>query len=98
MVNQGWWTSNDKAKQNISNIAKDIITNKMQKICDDIFATMTEEELQKLVYDIFPNVFVQAMYDKITHTLYNNESENSYNMRNMCKSIVDDAFRSRSFH
>ena len=37
MVNQDWW-SNDNAKQNIRNIAERIITDKMKKICDDIFA------------------------------------------------------------
>ena len=95
MVNQGWW-SNSTAKQNIQDIAKRIITDKMQKICDDIFATMTDEELQRLVYDIFPNIFVQAMYDKVAHALYSSESEKEYNMQNICRSIVDQAFRSRS--
>lgn len=95
MVNQGWW-SNGTAKQNIQDIAKRIITDKMQKICDDIFATMTDEELQRLVYDIFPNIFVQAMYDKVTHVLYSSEGEKEYNMQNICRSIVDQAFRSRS--
>ena len=94
MVNQGWW-SNSAAKQNIQDIAKRIITDKMQKICDDIFLTMTDEELQRLVYDIFPNVFVQAMYDKVAHVLYSSESQTSYDMQNICRSIVDQAFRSR---
>ena len=67
----------------------------MQKICDDIFSTMTDEELQRLVYDIFPNVFVQAMYDKVAHVLYSSESQTSYDMKNICRSIVDQAFRSR---
>ena len=95
MVNQGWW-SNSTAKQNIQDIAKRIITDKMQKICDDIFATMTDEELQRLVYDIFPNVFVQAMYDKVAGVLYSSESRKEYDMQNICRSIVDQAFRSRS--
>ena len=95
MVNQGWW-GNDTAKKNIQDIAKKIITDKMQKICDDIFATMTDEELQKLVYDIFPNIFVQAMYDKVTHALYSSDGQKEYNMQNICRSIVDQAFRSRS--
>ena len=96
MVNQGWWCNDSTAKKNIQDIAKRIITDKMQKICDDIFATMTDEELQRLVYDILPNIFVQAMYDKITHTLYSSDSEKEYNMQNICRSIVDQAFRSRS--
>ena len=95
MVNQGWWT-NSAAKQNIQDIAKRIITDKMQKICDDIFATMTDEELQRLVYDIFPNIFVQAMYDKVTYALYSSEGKKEYDMQNICRSIVDQAFRSRS--
>lgn len=95
MVNQGWWSNSD-AKQNIQNIAKGIITDKMQKICDDIFATMTDEELQRLVYDIFPNIFVQAMYDKVTYALYSSEDRKEYNMQNICRNIVDQAFRSRS--
>ena len=95
MVNQGWW-SNSTAKQNIQDIAKRIITDKMQKICDDIFATMTDEELQRLVYDIFPNIFVQAMYDKVAYALYSSEGKKEYDMQNICRSIVDQAFRSRS--
>lgn len=95
MVNQGWW-SNSTAKQNIQDIAKGIITDKMKKICDDIFATMTDEELQRLVYDIFPNIFVQAMYDKVTYALYSSEDKKEYDMQNICRSIVDQAFRSRS--
>lgn len=94
MVNQGWWSNSD-AKQNIQNIAKEIITDKMQKICDDIFATMTDEELQKLVYDIFPNIFVQAMYDKATHALFSSDWQKEHDMKNICRSIVDQAFRSR---
>lgn len=97
MVNQGWWSNSD-AKQNIQNIAKEIITDKMQKICDDIFATMTEEELQKLVYDIFPNIFVQAMYDKITHALYSSEDRKRFEMQDICRNIVDQAFRDRAGH
>lgn len=96
MVNQGWWCNDSTAKKNIQDIAKRIITDKIQKICDDIFATMTDEELQRLVYDILPNIFVQAMYDKVTHTLYSSDSEKEYNMQNICRSIVDQAFRSRS--
>ena len=95
MVNQGWW-SNDNAKQNIRNIAERIITDKMQKICDDIFATMTDEELQKLVYDIFPKIFVQAMYDSITYSLYNSEERKRFDMQNICRNIVDQAFRDRA--
>lgn len=95
MVNQGWW-SNDNAKQNIRNIAERIITDKMKKICDDIFATMTDEELQKLVYDIFPNIFVQAMYDSITYGLYNSEERKRFNMQDTCRNIVDQAFRDRA--
>lgn len=94
MVRQGWWHS-DNAKQKIQDIAKSIITEKMQGICDDIFATMTDDELQKLVYDIFPSVFVQAMYDKVTHVLYSSDYQKEYNMQNICRSIVDQAFRSR---
>ena len=95
MVNQDWW-SNSNAKQNIQNIAKEIITDKMKKICDDIFATMTDEELQKLVYDIFPNIFVQAMYDKVTHDLYSSEDSKRFDMQDICRSIVDQAFRARA--
>lgn len=95
MVNQGWW-SNSNAKQNIQNIAKEIITDKMKKICDDIFATMTDEELQKLVYDIFPNIFVQAMYDKVTHDLYSSEDSKRFDMQAICRNIVDKAFRDRA--
>ena len=94
MVNQGWWSSSSD-KKNIQDIAKRIITDKMQKICDDIFTTMTDEELQKLVYDIFPNIFVQAMYDKVIHTLYSSERQKEYDMQNICRSIVDQAFRGR---
>ena len=96
MVNQGWWSSNSDARQNIQNIAKEIITDKMQKICDDIFATMTEEELQKLVYDIFPKIFVQAMYDSITYALYNSEERKRFDMQDICRNIVDQAFRDRA--
>lgn len=95
MVNQGWWSNSD-AKRNIQNIAKEIITDKMQKICDDIFATMTNEELQKLVYDIFPNIFVQAMYDNVTHTLYSSEDRKRFDMQDICRNIVDQAFRDRA--
>ena len=68
----------------------------MQKICDDIFATMTDEELQKLVYDIFPKIFVQAMYDSIAYTLYNNENSKRFEMQDICRNIVDQAFRDRA--
>ena len=95
MVNQGWW-SNSNAKQKIQNIAKESITDKMKKICDDIFATMTDEELQKLVQDIFPNIFVQAMYDKVTHDLYSSEDSKRFDMQDICRSIVDQAFRARA--
>lgn len=95
MVNQGLWSNSD-ARQNIQNIAKEIITDKIQKICDDIFATMTDEELQKLVYDIFPNIFVQAMYDKVTYALYSSEDRKRFDMQDICRSIVDHAFRERA--
>ena len=95
MVNQGWW-SNDNAKQNIRNIAERIITDKMKKICDDTFATMTVAELQKLAYDIFPIIFVQAMYDSIAYSLYNNENSKRFEMQDICRNIVDQAFRDRA--
>lgn len=97
MVNQGWWSSSSNAKQNIQDIAKRIITDKMQKICDDIFATMTDEQLQRLAYDILPNIFVQAMYDKITGILYSDEAKTYGNMQNVCRDIVDQAFRNRFY-
>ena len=57
---------------------------------------MTDEELQKLVYDIFPNIFVQAMYDSITYSLYNNENNKRFEMQDICRNIVDQAFRDRA--
>lgn len=96
IVNRGWWSNNSEAERNISNIAEEIITTKVKEVCDDIFATMTDEELQRLVYDIFPNVFVQAIYDKISHNLYSSEAQKQNDMQNICRSIVDSAFRSRS--
>ena len=57
---------------------------------------MTDEELQKLVYDIFPKMFVQAMYDSITYSLYNSEERKRFNMQDICRNIVDQAFRDRA--
>lgn len=96
IVNRGWWSNNGEAERKISDIAKEIITTKVKEVCDNIFATMTDEELQRLVYDIFPNIFVQAMYDKVTHALYSSEGKRDFDMQNICRSIVDQAFRSRS--
>ena len=96
IINRGWWSNNSEAERKISDIAKEIITAKVKEVCDGILATMTDGELEKLVYDIFPNIFVQAMYDKVTNVLYSSEGQKEYDMQNICRNIVDQAFRSRS--
>ena len=95
IVNKGWWSNNSEAEKKISNIAKDIITTKVQEVCDGILSTMSEKDLQELVYKILPNVFVDALYGKIMSSLYSQDGRLQYDMQSMCRGIVDDAFRSR---
>ena len=96
IINKGWWSNNSEAERKISDIAKEIITSKVQEVCDGILATMSEKDLQELVYKILPNVFVDALYGKIMSSLYTQDSYLQCDMQQMCRGIVDDAFRRRS--
>ena len=96
VVNRGWWSNNYEAEKKISDIAKEIISTKVKEVCDSILATMSEKDLQELVYKILPNVFVDALYGKIMSSLYTQDSHLQCDMQNMCRSIVEDAFRNRS--
>lgn len=95
VVNKGWWSNNTEATQNISYIAKEIITAKVSEVCDNVLATMPEDALRELVYKILPTVFVDAMYRQITGALYNKDGQAQYDMQNMCMSIVENEFRNR---
>ena len=77
-------------------IATEFVTSKVKEVCDSVLATMPEKDLQELVYKILPNVFVDALYRNIIDSLYDNEVRLQCNAQNMCRSIVDDAFRSRT--
>jgi hypothetical protein len=96
IVNKGWWSNNSEAERKISDIAKEIITTKVIEVCDGILETMPEKDLQELVYKILPNVFVDALYGKIMSSLYSGESHLRCDVHQMCRGIVDDAFRARS--
>lgn len=96
IVNKGWWSNSSEAKNKIEQIAKSIITVKVQEVCDGILATMSEKELQELVYKILPNVFVNTMYEKILSALYNHDMQLHADLNLMSRDIVDEAFRSRS--
>lgn len=96
IVSRGWWSSDNEATTKISNIAKEIITTKVQEVCDGILATMSEKDLQELVYKILPNVFVDALYGKIMSSLYAKDSHLQCDVHQICRGIVDDAFRDRS--
>ena len=96
IVNKGWWSNNYEAEKKISNIAAEIIKAKVKEVCDGILATMSEKDLQELVYKILPNVFVDTLYGKILSSLYSSEEYLKCDVHNMCRSIVDDAFRGRS--
>lgn len=96
IVNKGWWSSNYEAEKKISNIASEIVTSKVKEVCDGIFATISEKDLQELVYKILPNVFVDALYGKIMSSLYAQDSHLQCDIHQICRGIVDDAFRARS--
>ena len=36
------------------------------------------------------------MYDSITYSLYNSEERKRFDMQNICRNIVDQAFRDRA--
>ena len=44
----------------------------------------------------FPKIFVQAMYDSITYSLCNSEERKKFDMQDICRNIVDQAFRDRA--
>lgn len=96
IVNKGWWSNNSEAEKKISNIAAEIVTTKVKEVCDSILATMSEKDLQELVYKILPNVFVDALYGRIMSSLYSSEEHLQCDVHQMCRNAVDDAFRSRS--
>lgn len=96
IVNKGWWSNNREAENKISNIATEIVTAKVKEVCDNILTTMPEKDLQELVYKILPNVFVDALYGKILNSLYGSENRLQCDVHEMCRNVVDNAFRSRS--
>lgn len=96
IVNRGWWSNNTEAENKIQSIAKEIITAKVNEVCDAILATMSEKDLQELVYKILPHVFVDALYGKIMSSLYSTEDHLRCDVHQMCRGIVDDEFRRRS--
>lgn len=96
IVRQGWWGNNTEAEDKIQSIAKEIITAKVSEVCNNILATMPEKDLQELVYKILPHVFVDALYGKIMSSLHSSEGKLRCDVHNICRDIVDDAFRSRS--
>ena len=97
IVNRGWWSNNSEAERKISDIAKEIITTKVKEVCDGILETMPEKDLQELVYKILPNVFVDALYGRIMSSLYSSEGHLQCDVQQMCRGIVDDAFRARCY-
>lgn len=86
-----WYGSTNRtAEEKIGNIAKDLITEKVKKACDDFLSTISDEEMQKLVNDTFPNLFVQAMYDRIASMLSNYYHKKDFDTQALCRSIVQN--------
>lgn len=88
-------STNRTAEEEIGKIAKDLITEKVKKVCDDFLSTISDEEMQKLVNDIFPNLFVQAMYDRISTMLSKDSSRKDFNAQALCRSIVQNEMAKR---
>lgn len=94
MVSQGWF-SNSEAKSRITNITTDIVKEKLIPIVEEYFKD--EEEISKLVNELFPKIFVNVLYDKAVNSIFTQENKIRYDTQAFCHSIVENAFRNRMY-
>lgn len=94
IVNRGWCDSYE-AKQYISNEAHKIITKMIEPVCEEMVNQMSKEDMQNLIVDIFPSIFCDILYKKISHTIYGADGKERMDTQNVMRSIIDQAFRSK---
>lgn len=95
VVNQGWWSKNYEATNKINKMAEDIVSEMLTTTIDKIFKTMPEDELQKLMYELIPKIFVDTLYRKMAGYLYSEDGKFMCQTDSICRNIVDQAFRER---
>lgn len=95
MVNQGWFNSNHEAKSRITKMTTDIVKEKLTPIVEEYFKN--EEEISKLVNELFPKIFVNVLYDKVVNSIFTQENKIRYDTQALCHSIVENAFRNRMY-
>lgn len=94
MVNQGWFSSYE-AKSKITEMTTDIVKEKLTPIVEEYFKN--EEEISKLVNELFPKIFVNVLYDKAVNSIFTQENKIKYDTQNLCRNIVENAFRNRMY-
>lgn len=94
MVSQGWF-SDSEAKSRITNMTTDIVKEKLIPIVEEYFKD--EEEISKLVNELFPKIFVNVLYDKAVNSICTQEGKIRYDTQAFCQSIVENAFRNRIY-
>lgn len=94
IVNRGWCESNEVEKY-ISNEAHKIITKMIEPVCEEMVNQMSKEDVQNLIVDIFPSIFCDILYKKISHTIYGADGKERMDTQNVMRSIIDQAFRSK---
>ena len=94
MVKQGWFT-NSEAQSKITKMTTDIVKEKLTPIVEEYFKN--EEEISKLVNELFPKIFVNVLYDKAVDSIFTQENKIRYDTQALCHSIVENVFRNRMY-
>lgn len=76
----------------INNLIKEKFTEVSRKIIDDIY---NENKIEEIVAELFPGLFVQAMYDSLYDTVNNLIRSNKDNTINTAINIVANKLNNR---
>lgn len=93
MVNQGWLNNSYEAKSKITEMTTNIVKEKLIPIVEEYFED--EEEISKLVNELFPKIFVNVLYNKISNSIFTQENKIRYDTQALYQSIVENTFRNR---